>query len=312
MKWRVRSWVSLVAPCVVGSACGAHLDASDAGTDGPSAQDATSIRDAEPDTAAATDVGRARSPGFASFSVPGPRDPDYSVEGSVVRDTLTGLVWERASSPVRLTFDAAVARCDALTLDGHDDFRMPTRVELVSLLRTSASPSIHPTFSPTPADYFWTRSLHPRRDTSTTTVYFGAAEIVHALTSDPSAYVRCVRARPEGEGAVREPSGRILDRGTGLVWSHLAPRLSFEDAVVGCEARGARVPTLDELATLIDDTRIDPAIDLATLGGEAGPTWSSSPSSIPGERVGLDLARGPSVRLRERELAWVRCVETSS
>lgn len=299
------------------SACDRASDAPDGGTDAASVDARTP--DAPPmeptDASSALDQGLGgdafvspRASGYASFRPVGPREPRYIAEGSTVTDEHTGLVWERVAGTALLTFEEARARCDALSLDGHDDFRVPSRVELVSLLRTTRSPTIDPTFLDTDPEYHWTRSLHPRRDASATSVYFGAAEIVFALVADRSALVRCVRGVSEGEGPTREPSGAVVDRGTQLVWSVLPTQRTYEEAVRDCEAASSRVPTLDELASLVDDARSMPAIDLEVLGGEAGPTWSSSEAQTSGERIGLDLSIGPSVRLRETERAWARCV----
>jgi len=249
-----------------------------------------------------------RSSGHASFTLPGPNEPRYAVHDETIEDEITGLVWARVASTDLVTFDEAQARCEALSLDGHDDFRVPSRVELVSLVRTTRSPTIDAVFEGTEAEYHWSSSLHPRRDTSATSVYFGAAEIVFALAADRSALVRCVRGGGgEGPGPSRE-EGRVVDRGTGLAWDVLDTQTTYAEAVRGCEAIALRVPTLDELASLVDDARSMPAIDLEVLGGEAGPTWSSSAAQTGGERIGLDLASGPSVRLRESERAWARCV----
>ncbi|MBN8613634.1 MAG: DUF1566 domain-containing protein [Deltaproteobacteria bacterium] len=249
-----------------------------------------------------------RSSGHASFTPPGPNEPRYAVHDETIEDEITGLVWERFASTDLLTLEDAHARCEALSLEAHDDFRVPSRVELVSLLRTTRSPTIDPIFEGTEAEYHWSSSLHPIRDASATTVYFGAAEIVFALAADRSAVVRCVRGgRGEGAGPARE-AGRVVDRGTRLVWDVLDTQRTYAEAVRGCEALALRMPTLDELASVVDDARSMPAIDLEVLGGEAGPTWSSSAAQTSGERIGLDLAAGPSVRLRESERAWARCV----
>jgi hypothetical protein len=262
-------------------------------------------------SASALDAGprAARTAGFAGGALPGPAARRYLARGAVIEDAITGLTWQATVDATRRSLADAEAHCGALVLEGHDDFRVPSRLELVTLLASTRSPTIDPIFEGTLAEYHWTRSLHPLRDTSASTAYFGAAEIVFALARDPSAVVRCVRGGGgEGAGPVREADGRVIDRGSGLRWDVLADRRSHADASAGCEALGLRLPTLDELAGLVDDTRSAPAIDLATLGGEAGPTWSSSAAQSAGERVGLDLSIGPSVRLREDELAWARCV----
>lgn len=251
-----------------------------------------------------------REHGFAAFALPGPSEPRYVMSAHSIEDQITGLVWEREPSAARVSLDEAHARCEGLELDGHDDYRVPSRIELVSIVRTTRSPTIDAVFAGTPAEYHWTRSLHPRRDASATSVYFGAAEIVFALVADRSAVVRCVRGGGgEAHGPERTAEGRIVDRATGLVWVAVegAP-LRYSDAVAACATRAMRVPSLEELASLVDDARTAPAIDLSLLGGEAGPTWSASEAQLAGERIGLDLSSGPSVRLREDESALLRCV----
>ena len=249
-----------------------------------------------------------RTPGFAGGRLAGPSTRRYVARGSLIEDEITGLVWEAAPPSEHLSLAEARARCEALELEGLGDFRVPSRLELTTLLEPTRSPTIDPIFAAEP-EYHWTRSLHPLRDTSASTVYFGAAEIVFALARDPSAVVRCVRGgEGEGSGPRREADGRVVDRAAALWWQSVAGQRTYAQARAACDAEGLRLPALDELASLIDDTRTAPAIDLATLGGEAGPTWSASAAQSPGERIGLDLSIGPSVRLREDELAFVRCV----
>lgn len=50
-------------------------------------------------------------------------------------DEATGLVWQVASDSGYVNWTQAMAHCDSLTLDGHDDWRLPTISELRSLIR---------------------------------------------------------------------------------------------------------------------------------------------------------------------------------
>jgi len=78
----------------------------------------------------------------------------------LVRDTVTGLTWQKIldTSPVSdggaeaisLSWSEAVAYCANLSLD-NGGWRMPARIELISLLNVTADPAIDPiSFPDTP------------------------------------------------------------------------------------------------------------------------------------------------------------------
>ncbi len=56
----------------------------------------------------------------------------YSIEGDVVTDNYTGLVWQRGRSPALMPFSEAESYCAALTLNGEGGFRVPALNELAS------------------------------------------------------------------------------------------------------------------------------------------------------------------------------------
>jgi hypothetical protein len=78
----------------------------------------------------------------------------------------------------------------------------------------------------------------------------------------------------------------FLDEKNGLMWAahDLDEALTFDDAVERCKKyRGAgfedwRLPTIDELETLRDRTRYNPAAD-PELGLESTWYWSSTPAA---------------------------------
>lgn len=67
-----------------------------------------------------------------------PAPPDargtFDIRGDTVTDVVTGLTWQRSRSIAMKSWAAARSDCEALSLGGFDDWRLPTRVELVSLL----------------------------------------------------------------------------------------------------------------------------------------------------------------------------------
>jgi len=79
----------------------------------------------------------------------------------LVFDRETGLTWPVEFSVERLTFAQAekyIAELNAKRHCGFDDWRMPTRVELLTLVDdTRHSPAIDSdAFPGTPSEYFWT------------------------------------------------------------------------------------------------------------------------------------------------------------
>jgi hypothetical protein len=94
------------------------------------------------------------------------------------------------------------------------------------------------------------------------------------------------RTRPRFE---RQADGTVLDRELGLRWSRTltdtdgdAERLNFAAAEKACAALGDgwRLPTRRELASLIDDTRHEPAIDVEAFP-DTKPNyyWTSTPAA---------------------------------
>ncbi|MES1171862.1 MAG: DUF1566 domain-containing protein, partial [Bacteroidota bacterium] len=92
----------------------------------------------------------------------------------VVRDEVTALVWQRAVSATTFTWQEAMDYCGGLTLAGWSDWRLPSRIELVSLLDLSqTNPAVNrAAFPGTPGDWFWTASPQAGKPANAWNVYF--------------------------------------------------------------------------------------------------------------------------------------------
>jgi hypothetical protein len=110
------------------------------------------------------------------------------LDGGLVRDTLTSLVWQQQASLTTMTWAAAQAHCSL-------GFRLPTVKELSSIVDFTGSPAIDQiAFPNTPQVNFWTSSLSATYsgrawyvdfDTGYTDDYYGRV--------DETYRVRCVR-----------------------------------------------------------------------------------------------------------------------
>jgi Protein of unknown function (DUF1566) len=220
--------------------------------------------------------------------LPHPHRYDTTADGVVV-DQVTGLMWQRRLPNAFFTFDGAGRHCDEMTLAGHHDWRLPSRIELVSLLDTTRTqPSIDvETFPGTPSDWFWTSSPANGDPSAAWYVYFYFG---YPKTDDRGSKfsVRCVRsarapAPPKPRYAVR--TGDVLDADTGLDWQRVVSSkpLPFDRAarycarLVAAGKKGWRVPTLTELLTIVDERTDSPMIRRAAFPDTPGePFWSSS------------------------------------
>lgn len=218
-----------------------------------------------------------------------PQSYDTTVPGVVV-DRITGLMWQQALANKFFAFDDAQVECAQLTLSGYHDWRLPSRIELVSILDvTRIQPSINiKAFPGTPEDWFWTASVAADNPLSAWYVYFYFG---YPKTDDRTNRfsVRCVRTpTPRTAPAARYDiqADAVRDVGTGLTWQRLVPTetLPFDGASAYCSQlalqgkKGWRVPSLGELLTLIDErAAVSPMIDVAAFPNTPSePFWSSS------------------------------------
>ncbi|HEY3448631.1 MAG TPA: DUF1566 domain-containing protein [Myxococcales bacterium] len=131
---------------------------------------------------------------WARSPVPPESPTDYTIGDGIVTDNVTGLVWQRAVPEDRFTWSGAKAYCSCLVLGGQTGWRLPSLVELLSIVDSAkADPSINThAFPNTPVEYYWTSVPYAPDPTSAWFVYFSGG----TATADkiPNYYwVRCVR-----------------------------------------------------------------------------------------------------------------------
>lgn len=253
--------------------------------------------------------------------LPNPSSYDTGTPGVVV-DRVTGLMWQRTLPNTFLTFRDAAKQCDGLTLAGHRDWRLPSRIELVSLIDTRRTqPSIDvDAFPGTPSDWFWTSSVAADDPNAAWYVYFYFG---YPKTDEMGGRfsVRCVRSTRPARAALpryQVTTRDVLDVATGLRWQRaVAPKAaSFEAARDYCRRvdvggkRRWRVPTLGELLTLIDERAPSPMIDPTAFPDTPGePFWTSSTFANGHELAWyVRFDRGDGLYGRLIESFRVRCV----
>jgi hypothetical protein len=104
-------------------------------------------------------------------------------------------MWQQTVPTGTYTWSQAVAYCPTLNLAGHSDWRLPSRIELVSLvdLGVTSGPMINSTYFPsTPAAVFWSSSPSAGSSSEAWRVSFNWGPTFYYDVSSTD-LVRCVR-----------------------------------------------------------------------------------------------------------------------
>lgn len=252
--------------------------------------------------------------------------PLLTVQGAVVLDERTGLLWQRQASPQFLTRGQAAALCDELSLGSYPgglygDWRLPTKKELLSIVTFDRSgPILDPAAFPgADTALAWTSTEFPGAAGVGWTVdlFLGHTEATPTSTLGTA---RCVRGGfpvypdPEvaGENSLRE-------RTTGLEWQiadvvvpdpTLTPMV-WEQALDYCENLALdgyddwRLPNVREIESLFPDDG-----GLGFLPGvPAECFWSSTSSVSPTTYAWCVSFADGSVSVRDKsQPLYTRCI----
>jgi hypothetical protein len=229
-----------------------------------------------------------------------PMAPDHptqlttSASGTIVNDALTGLSWEQTSTSMYSSITMGSAYCAGLTLGGKNDWRVPTRIELLSIVDydPTMAPAKLPAIFGAHNSNNWTQSKIIGNAACTYSIGFlNSAEydLVFPETVGASAWTRCVRggaplpnnwSDPPPAGLFVVQGSYVQDTRTGLLWERdvTAPADTYGNAVNRCTALGTgfRVPTERESHTLTDESRTAAPVWPAVFSGSAGTYWTST------------------------------------
>jgi hypothetical protein len=265
---------------------------------------------------------------------PGARTaPSYDLSTpDVVKDNVTGLLWQQNPPPtyegcskqIDMPGDAcskleANDYCARLDL-ANQKWRLPGLIELQSLFNPFQSGTFinRDAFPGSRSGPYWSRSPIARESGLSWWAFnFGDGD----GPKNNGARVRCVSGVPQVEGSP-EPryfydlnDASAYDDNTKLTWD-LNPNDEIKDwhaASQACDdaANSRRLPSLNELTTLVDYTSHHPAIDTHAFSKvDSAPYWSSS--AVPGddskEAWAIDFEDGTRVRVPITEHLHFRCV----
>lgn len=276
---------------------------------------------------------------WACWKVPNPASSPASVPNhqsytdlgnGAVRDDITCLVWEQANPATEGTWQESYDRCAALatmSYAGFDDWRLPTRIEMASITDVTRGSKGFPAIFTVTSGYYDTGSWWYETITGQSTSGFHWAYGTNGFTSNAVVMTntdnvaRCVRGNGTGEAAdelaVEPPnhytlagdagSVEVTDNYTGLVWQQgFSPAImAWEDAPAYCEGltlnghTGFRVPTLNELASTVNEAKVGGAINTTAFPGNPNGCkepkywfWVAEASKVGGTAWGLSYCDG--------------------
>jgi hypothetical protein len=248
-----------------------------------------------------------------------PNQADYSFTANTVIDNTTRLEWQRADDDVQRNWYEALDYCSGLTLDSKRDWRLPSIVELQSIVDygEATSPIINSTAFPDTDSVYWSATTLESNSASAWYLNFGNGGIFSIVTvKTDDNFVRCVRSTLNT--FIDNGNGSVADTATGLTWQKQDDNVtrSHSDAISYCNGlilagnSNWRLPSIKELITIVDYRSNDPAIN-----GDVFPNtnsafyWSvSSRANSLDSAWDIDFNFGSSFSANKSDQLFVRCV----
>jgi hypothetical protein len=241
-----------------------------------------------------------------------------------VSDTGTGLMWQKTDEGVQRSWENVPQYCEALGLAGYDDWRAPRIDELTTIVDYSQiDPALDTAFQGR-SSYYWSGSEDAGNADAAWRVDFREGIVITGQKHETH-YIRCVRGGPfwsldPAEYLVIETSKTVRDTRTKLLWqkSALGIERTWSQAQAYCEQLSLegnddwRLPTIEELVTIIDYTASTPAISTEIFGEQTVNHYWSSTKHVNQPDFGWTVY-GPFGRVQTNATdfpGFVRCVRT--
>ncbi len=260
--------------------------------------------------------------GFSYSEVPNPTGGNFA-RSDCIKDNITELMWEgkpaagaRANTNTftnlnnNASTDASgyVAAVNAAGLCGHTDWRLPTRLEMLSLVNFNNASDAYldiDWFPNTINNIFWTSSISYGFTTAKWRVtLYGSAGSFDINSSFGVRLVREQAPQPSPTYTYSANGSEVIDTSTGLVWrrclegqtwsgsacSGTAATYTHENALIQAKNQtGWRLPNVKELSSVMRPELGFPAVDKTAFPGVPfvnGEFWTSTPNASFTDAVG--------------------------
>jgi len=224
-------------------------------------------------------------PSYTKIDANGNALPDSATSWSMVKDNITGLIWENKTTDASIhdqgdTYKWAdaqnvfIAQLNTSKFGGYSDWHLPTREELRSIVDYSrCTPAIDTRYfqNTQPSWYYWSSTVNASDANNAWNVEFGCGGSPDTIKSEYW-YVRAVRGGNSGLSSfVNNNDGTITDKSTELMWQqdtgNNSQPMTWKAGLSYCENLSLagytdwRLPNIRELASLVDLSRYNPSID---------------------------------------------------
>jgi hypothetical protein len=294
------------------------------------------------------DADFANTPAPRSYS--GPTAHAVYTSDFTTTDNTTGLIWKSCIEGLSgaacvtgtantYTWAVAQTQCTALNsansnagYAGQKNWRLPTKPELETIVDASTqNPAISAVaFPATINNNYLTLNEYLPNTANAWMVNFGTGMSVN-LSKTGSNYVRCVAAGTPVTNTLFQDNGNgtVTELRTNLVWQRCTDGLTgatctgasnvhtWTQALTFCNTLGLasrtwRLPSLNELRSIIAADRQSPAIDAVVFPGTVSNYYWSSTTHIPNVTEGwmIFFTEGSSANIIKTNTGRVRCVST--
>ncbi len=243
------------------------------------------------------------------------RDNDIKI----VIDNITGLIWQDNES-LSKDWNNANEYCNNLTLGDYNDWRLPSRVELNSIVNYGRDAiAIDSKFQNISASNYWSRTTLASDSDYLWNINFQDG-YQYFNTKGYSLMVRCVRGVSNIKDSIlNSNNGVVSDTITKLDWQdkysdNIIKTTSWQEAISYCEdltlnnSSDWRLPNINELTSIIDENLSNPSISTIFNIKNSSEYWSASTNSkIDGWYV--DFLDGHQYMATKMSRLSVRCVK---
>jgi uncharacterized repeat protein (TIGR01451 family) len=275
-------------------------------------------------------------PSYTKLDAEGNDLPDSATSWVMVRDNVTGLIWEVKTDDGSIhdkddTYtwqdaqDVFITQVNAERFGGYSDWRLPTPKELAAItILGSTDPAADRAYFPNcRSSNYWSSSTLAYDTDYAWRVYLYNGHVYYYYKTSHY-YVRCVRGGPSpfSDHLILNKDGTVTDTATGLMWQQEDPGTTYnwQGALDQPEHLGLaryddwRLPNARELQSIVEYSQYDPAIDTAYFPNcRSSYYWSGSTvANGPDYAWHVGFYGGGLYSSYKANLNYVRCVRGGS
>jgi hypothetical protein len=273
-------------------------------------------------------------PTYTKLDAFGNKLEEIASQWAMVRDNVTGLVWEVKSDQEGMHYNETdyrwqtiqsefIDRLNKAQFGGYTDWRLPTLHELYTLVQYNALDpdlKINRNYFPnTKPESYWSSTTYSYHPVQAWNVYFGNGNANYKPQTF-GCYVRAVRGAQNVSNLIDNNDGTVTDANTGLMWQQVdvnAVGMDWEAALNYCEALELagfsdwRLPNVKELLSISDFQEYEPAIDQTLFPNTKNREtyWSSTTyTNTTSCAMGIFISWGGTRSPEKSDINYVRAV----